>query len=143
LITDLFSAELALNGRWSEYESVFEKLIQHVLPCLLKPLQSGGQSIKPCLVHGNLKAENVPTNLATGAPVFFDAAALYAHHEYDLGIWRCPTANFDDKYFWQYFKLYPPSEPVDRWEDRVCLYSLKFNLAYMVACPGSEAVRNR
>ena len=135
--------QIMVSPRTLPFASCPIKLIQHVLPCLLNPLQTNGQSIKPCLVHGNLNVENVPTNLATGSPILFDGAALYAHHEYELGMWRRATVNFDDKYFRQYFKHYPPSQPIEHWEDRVCLYSLKFNLAYMVSCPGSEAVRNQ
>jgi protein-ribulosamine 3-kinase len=143
LIADLFSAECILNGPWPSYESAFKKLLQHVIPQLLEPLQSDGRSIKPCLVHGNLSVANTPTNLASGSPVFFDTAAFYAHHEYELGMWRRATVNFDDKYFWQYFKHYPPSEPIKAWEDRVRLYSIKFNLVYMISCPGSLVVRKQ
>jgi fructosamine-3-kinase len=143
LITDLFYAELIANGPWPAYEMAFDKLILHVLPKLLDPLETNGRSIKPCLVHGNLNFGNAPTNLATGAPIFFDAAAMFAHHEYELGMWRCATANFDDKFIWQYFEHYPPSEPMEKWEDRLCLYSLKFNLAYMISCPGSDVIRER
>lgn len=76
LITDLFDAEVVLNGRWPPYETTFDMLIQYVLPSLLGPLQADGRSIKPCMVHGNLTVGNAPTNLATGSPILFDAAAL-------------------------------------------------------------------
>ena len=84
LFTRFFNIELEVNGSWPEYEDAFDKVVQHVIPQVLGPLQENGRVLKPCLVHGDLWEENTATNLATGEPVVFDASCLYAHNEYEL-----------------------------------------------------------
>ena len=45
-------------GAWPEYDALREAFIERVIPRLLDPLVSGGRTIKPCLVHGDLWDEN-------------------------------------------------------------------------------------
>jgi hypothetical protein len=42
------------GGADTEFNSVAEEFFEKVVPRLLRPLQSGGRSIKPTLVHGDL-----------------------------------------------------------------------------------------
>ncbi|TLD12169.1 uncharacterized protein PgNI_03546 [Pyricularia grisea] len=69
--------------------------------------EADGQGLKPCLANGDL----------------FDAFCLYAHNEYDLGMWIRELAGFSKPYFDQYMKQMPRSEPVEQWDDRNRLYS--------------------
>ncbi|KAL9042001.1 MAG: hypothetical protein Q9214_003918, partial [Letrouitia sp. 1 TL-2023] len=141
LLVNFFKLDIAKNGAWPEYQRAFDKVVQHVIPKLLEPLQSNGRSLKPSLVHGDLWHGNAATNHETGNPVAFDAAAFYAHNEYELGTWRRKTVEFDNTYFGQYAAQIPPSEPVEQWDDRIRLYSLKFNLAHITGWPVVESVR--
>ncbi|KAL8966976.1 MAG: hypothetical protein Q9197_005685 [Variospora fuerteventurae] len=141
LLVNFLQIEIETNGPWHEYEQAFGTIVTTVIPQLLGPLQADGRVLKPSLVHGDLWQENAAINLATGDPVVFDASAFYAHNEYELGTWRRKTIKFGRPYFNQYLLNIPPSEPAEQWDDRIRLYSLKFNLAHMIGWPGAPFVR--
>jgi len=143
LLTYLFRMDVRLNGNWPEYEEIFEKLISHSVPQLLEPLQAEGRVLKPCLVHGDLWDENTGTNLVTGEPVVFDGSVMYAHNEYEIGTWSREVVRFGKTYTRQYLKNYPPSEPVEQWQDRNRLYCIKFMLNHTIGWPGSELTREQ
>jgi protein-ribulosamine 3-kinase len=143
LLSSFFDCEIQLNGPWPEYQRAFKMLINYTILVLLHPLQSNGRVLKPCLVHGNLSRGNIATNLTTGDPVIFSPKALYAHNEYELGMWRRHAGQLDHSFFMHYFKHFSPSEPVEQWEDRTRLYSIRFNLGQMISVPGSLSVRNQ
>ncbi|KAL8938444.1 MAG: hypothetical protein Q9216_003895 [Gyalolechia sp. 2 TL-2023] len=141
LLVSFFQIEVGINGPWQQYEQAFEVIFTVVIPQLLGPLQADGRTLKPSLVHGDLWEENAAINLASGDPVVFDSSAFYAHNEYELGMWRRRTIKFGRSYFDQYLQHIPPSEPIEQWDDRIRLYSLKFNLAHMIGWPGAPFVR--
>lgn len=143
LINAFFEIEVQMNGPWPEYEKAFEQLATHTIPKVLEPLQAESRTLKPCLVHGDLWEENVATRLDTGEPVIFDGAVMYTHNEYELGMWRMVGCRFGEPYFRQYLRNIPPSEPAEQWEDRIRLYSIKFNLAKMIGWPGAPFTRER
>jgi protein-ribulosamine 3-kinase len=58
-----------------------ESFIQIVIPRLLRPLQTGGNSIKPTLCFGDLWDANIQTDAITNQPVLFDPCSFYGHHE--------------------------------------------------------------
>ncbi|KAG6988835.1 hypothetical protein G7Y79_00069g096270 [Physcia stellaris] len=130
LLVGFFDVEREQNGPWLEYEEAFQELVAHVVPQLLGPLQEDRRVLKPCLVHGDLWDGNVAIDRATGEPVVFDAACLYAHNEYELGMWRREEVKFTH-------------EPVEQWDDRNRLYALKFNIAHMIGWPKDTHVRQR
>lgn len=138
-----FERDLISNGRWPEYEDAFARLVKDVIPQILDPLTEEGRTIKPCLVHGDLWEGNTTTNLETGEPMVFDAAAFYAHNEYELGIWRREMVRFGKPFFKQYLRNFPPSEPVEQFDDRNALYVLKFDLDYCLHRPGLPLVREQ
>ena len=142
ILESFFRRELDTNGPWPVYEEKFQEILAHVIPQLLEPLQAEGRELKPCLVHGDLWEENAATNLSTGEPVVFDASCLYAHNEYELGTWRRQSVKFGRPYFNQYLRHIPPSEPFEQWDDRLRLYSLKFQMAHMIGWPGAPFVRD-
>ncbi|KAG8158449.1 hypothetical protein KVR01_011571 [Diaporthe batatas] len=141
--TQGFEKDLVSNGPWPEYEKTFALLVKHAIPQILDPLTEEGRIIKPCLVHGDLWEGNTTTNLDTGEPMIFDAAAFYAHNEYELGIWRRDMVKFDHPYFSHYFCNFPVSEPADQFNDRNALYCLKFDLDYCLHRPGLPLVREQ
>ncbi|KAF3076466.1 hypothetical protein CFAM422_000954 [Trichoderma lentiforme] len=69
----------------------------------------------------------------------FDAGSYFAHNEMELGHWRCEfTYVFRaEVYTWHYLKNYPAAEPVDEFEDRNRLYSLKGAINYAAGHPKS------
>ncbi|KAM0332422.1 hypothetical protein ACHAQA_002703 [Verticillium albo-atrum] len=139
LLDETYDMDMKANESWPLLEVAFAELKRTVLPALLDPLQANGRNIKPCLVHGDLWEENTGTKVQSGQPVIFDASCMYAHNEFDLGIWRRDAVHFKQPYFEEYLARMPPSEPASQWDDRNRLYSLKFNLTHSSHYPGSSA----
>jgi len=42
------------NGKWKNLEQVVDRLITHVVPQVLGPLEAEGRTVKPTLIHGDL-----------------------------------------------------------------------------------------
>ncbi|KAL9023462.1 MAG: hypothetical protein Q9196_007184 [Gyalolechia fulgens] len=57
--------------------AMFEK----VIPRLLRPLETGGRQIKPCLIHSDLWPGNVKPDAETDEPIMFDSCAFWGHNE--------------------------------------------------------------
>lgn len=93
LISLFFDCDMDFNGPDPEYEREFAHLKQHVIPRLLEPLQAGGRTLEPCLIHGDLWQENIGMNEETDEPMIYDPSAFYAHNEYELGMWRTITVS--------------------------------------------------
>lgn len=77
----ILAVEEASQGPDAEMKQLEEALIDKVVPRLLRPLETGGRQIQPCLVHGNMWDGNISTDVATNLPVIYDAISLYAHNE--------------------------------------------------------------
>ena len=77
----LFELEQIAQGPNEEIQALIEPFFAKVVPRLLRPLETGGRSIKPCLVHGDCWHGNAIMNAETNRPIIFDAACFYAHNE--------------------------------------------------------------
>jgi protein-ribulosamine 3-kinase len=73
--------EQSVRGLDAEFNRVAEDFFDKVVPRLLRPLQSGGRSIKPTLVHGDLWHGNAQVDMDTNQVVLFDSCCCYAHNE--------------------------------------------------------------
>jgi fructosamine-3-kinase len=126
LMRDVYNLDVEVNGFWSELDNAMQAAFDKLIPRLLDPLTSEGRSIKPSLIHGDLWESNIGTHNATGEIYIFDACAYYAHHEKELGIWRCEHHEMHgEEYRREYLRHFPPSEPVDEFDDRNRLYSVE------------------
>ena len=77
----LFEQEQIAQGPNDEIKALIEPFFTKVVPRLLRPLETGGRTIKPSLIHGDLWHGNATTDMDTNLPVIFDAASFYAHNE--------------------------------------------------------------
>ena len=78
----VFENEVATHGRGDEeFEELKKRVMDKVIPRLLRQLETGGRSITPCLVHGDLWDGNASVNVDTGKSTIFDGTPLYAHNE--------------------------------------------------------------
>lgn len=77
----LLDLEEKARGPNTELKELSRKLLDKVIPRLLRPLETQGRKVKPSLLHGDLWVGNVATNKATGQPMIFDSSAYYGHHE--------------------------------------------------------------
>ncbi len=78
------------NEQWGEFKILCDLTLEKVVPRLLEPLQSGGRSIKPCLIHGDLWDENTATDMDTGEPFVFDAGSMYGMMTFQCTKAFCP-----------------------------------------------------
>lgn len=89
------------------------RLLERV-PVFLKDLDT----VKPCLLHGDLWSGNVATD-SNGAPVVLDPACYYGHNEAEFGMSWC--AGFGPAFYEAYFKVMPKQPG---FEQRTELYKL-------------------
>lgn len=84
----VLQTEMESQGPDEEITKLSDALILKVIPRLLRPLETGGRSIKPCLIHGDLWDGNVSEHANTLQPCLYDPSCIYAHHEgkYDLNL---------------------------------------------------------
>lgn len=76
--------EEEVQGPDEELTELVKAMAEKVIPRLCRPLETGGRSIKPRLIHGDLWDGNASVVIETGLPVIFDACAMYAHNECEM-----------------------------------------------------------
>ncbi|KAF2759864.1 hypothetical protein EJ05DRAFT_484762 [Pseudovirgaria hyperparasitica] len=131
-LQDMIDRERSIQGSDPEMTELSAKLMSHVVPRLLRPMETAGKRIKPVLLHGDLWHGNVSIDNVSGDPIFYDAGSFYGHGEYDAGPWRATRYRFDKTHLRAYHKLVDISEPVEDHDDRNALYALKNDL--LVSC---------
>ena len=77
----VFKIEEKVHGQDKEMKILERAIIQKVVPRLLRPLETGGRSIQPRLIHGDIWDGNCSTRATDNSPVIFDASCLYGHNE--------------------------------------------------------------
>jgi len=140
LLERVYKQDVRINGNWDEFDRAMKVVLEQVIPRLLGPLEEDGRSVKPCLIHGDLWEENIGTNPRTGELYIFDSCAYYAHHEMGVAMWRVDHHQMKAReYRNEYFKNFEPDEPMEEYDDRSRLYSLKEMLMYSAHVPGTKA----
>ncbi|OQV05321.1 hypothetical protein CLAIMM_10083 [Cladophialophora immunda] len=133
LLRHIIALDDTENGRWDALSALEDRLLAHVVPALLDNLTKDGRVVKPSLIHGDLWEGNTGTSYQTGDIYLFDAAAMYAHHEFEIGNWRCSYNKIHNKVYTQtYLRYNGPSEPTEEWADRNRLYCIYYNILYSV-----------
>lgn len=77
----MLKLEEEARGPSEELQQLSGPFLDKVIPRLLRPLESGGRSIKPVLLHGDLWLGNVSTQTESKKPLMFDASAFWGHNE--------------------------------------------------------------
>jgi protein-ribulosamine 3-kinase len=77
----VFEFEEKTHGSDKELKALERAILQKVVPRLLRPLETGGRTIQPSLIHGDIWDGNVSTKVADDSPVVFDGSCIYAHNE--------------------------------------------------------------
>jgi protein-ribulosamine 3-kinase len=81
---DVADYEQEVQGPDEEMAELVKAIAEKVIPRLCRPLETGGRSIKPRLIHGDLWDGNASVVIETGLPVIFDACSMYTHNECKL-----------------------------------------------------------
>lgn len=68
-------------GPSNQLEELIPNMMEKVIPRLLRPLETGGNSVTPSLVHGDLWCGNAAVDLKVNTPLVFDPSCFWAHNE--------------------------------------------------------------
>ncbi|KAH8810735.1 Fructosamine kinase-domain-containing protein [Xylogone sp. PMI_703] len=139
-IIHMLQLEEEARGPSDELRELSRQLLERVIPRLLRPLETDPNTLKPCLIHGDLWYGNTAIDLDTGKPITFDAAAFWGHHEYEVRTMR--PAGFGREYLNAYHEKFPPSEPIGDAEDRLALYALRSRIHDSALYPMNAGFRN-
>ncbi len=137
----MLNLNIERGGPWEEMKSLESGMLSKVIPRLIRPMETGGRSVKPALVHGDLWCGNAAVDTQTGLPLIYDPSSFYAHNECKkyrffvrlllykqlsdvLGNWRPERNKFSHSYFSAYHSHVPKSTPEDDYDDRNALYSM-------------------
>ncbi|KAI1358494.1 Fructosamine kinase-domain-containing protein [Xylaria arbuscula] len=135
----VLSIRAARAGPSAELDELLEPFFEKVIPRLLRPLETGGNTIQPSLVHGDLWCGNAAiTDEDTEDGIVFDPSSFWAHNEYELGNWRPERNKFTRKYFNAYHSHMPKSAPEGDYDDRNALYAMRFNLNAATVFPSQK-----
>ncbi|KAI1290668.1 Fructosamine kinase-domain-containing protein [Xylaria venustula] len=137
----LFELEQEAQGPNEEIRKLMIPFFEKVVPRLLRPLETGGRTIQPSLIHGDLWHGNASMDGATGLPVIFDAASFYAHNEYELGVWRQPWNEIKRNDRLRYHEHFPISQPEQDCDDRNALYATRVNILDSILYKGETSYR--
>lgn len=137
LLRGICKIDLETNEPWPELERATEQVISKVVPRLLGNLKHEGKPIDPCILHGDLWDFNLGISIETGDVVMYDVGSYYGHNEMDLGQWRADFClHLRSKLYTQhYLQNYSAAEPVEEFNDRNRLYSLKGTMNYSAGHP--------
>jgi len=134
--------EVSRKGADPEIDNLVPMLFDKVIPRLLRPLETNGRTVKPCLVHGDLWYGNAGVDAGNNASLIFDACCFYAHHEClfdrsllcscgllticldEFGQWRPACNRFGKEYLDAYHKHVEKSAPEEDYYGRLDLYKL-------------------
>ncbi|KAJ0122585.1 uncharacterized protein J7T55_003099 [Diaporthe amygdali] len=114
-----------IRGPDPEMDEIAGEFFEKVIPRLLRPLQTGGRSIQPVLVHGDVWPGNVQIDRDTQRVILFDSCCCYAHNELDLGMMREPRYRFTGEHASKYLEAASPSQPEKDFDDRNAVYAMQ------------------
>ena len=134
----MFRIEEMAHGKDDELDLLKKDLFEKVIPRLLRPLETGGRSIKPCLIHSDLWPGNSMPDAHTGEILIFDSCAFWGHNEAELGSWRAPRYKMGPPFQEEYHRVMGISEPQGDWDDRNALYALRYDLLVSALFPKTE-----
>jgi protein-ribulosamine 3-kinase len=131
LLQHVADVDFNINGNWKELAALEQRVFDGVIPRLIGILEREGRTVRPCLIHGDLWEGNTGTSYEDGKIRVYDAAALYAHNEMEIGDWRCHYNKIHNKVYTRtYLRNFGPCEPKEEWDDRNRMYSIYFNVIY-------------
>ncbi|KAK8861794.1 Fructosamine kinase-domain-containing protein [Apiospora arundinis] len=133
--------EIAQGPRTAEIERLAGLLFNRIIPRLLRPLETGGRSIAPRLLHTDLWTGNLGVN-EDGDAIIFDPMSMYGHNEMDVGVWNNARQKTGMSFVNKYHSMYPRSAPEEDSYGRIVLYTLAFEVRVAATKVGNPLYRN-
>ncbi|KAL2024345.1 hypothetical protein VTK56DRAFT_8827 [Thermocarpiscus australiensis] len=124
----LFDQEEAIHGPDEALAELRTAYFEKAIPRYLRPLESDGRSIEPCLIHSDLWPGNIKPRVVNDELCMFDACAYWGHNEADLAICRNPRYKIKEPGRQEYHRLVPISEPEGDSDGRNAIYAMKFHV---------------
>ncbi|KAK8110457.1 uncharacterized protein PG998_006914 [Apiospora kogelbergensis] len=112
-----------------------------VLPRYLRPLESDGRSVTPCIVHADLWPGNCRYRLDKETVCVYDASAFWGHNEVDLGVFRNPRYPLGQLYLQEYWKNIPISAPQEDADNRSSMYMIRNQVLLATLYPTQPKLR--
>lgn len=81
MMANTMEKERLVRGPNDELDKLSPMILEHIIPRLLRPMESDGRKLKPVLIHGDLWHGNVAVDNQTNEPVLYDPCAFYGHGE--------------------------------------------------------------
>ncbi|KAE9373660.1 hypothetical protein N431DRAFT_482636 [Stipitochalara longipes BDJ] len=134
--------ELVRGSHTPEAVQLKKLFIGKVLPRYLRPLESDGRSVKPCLLHSDLWPGNVKYKLDNTTASIYDASGLWGHNEFELGVFRNPRYPLGEAYLKEYWKHVPISEPEDDADSRNIMYMIRNQACLATIYPDDPKLRD-
>ncbi|KAL2024322.1 hypothetical protein VTK56DRAFT_8804 [Thermocarpiscus australiensis] len=125
----------------AELERLRPLFFQKVLPRYLRPLESIGRSVTPCLIHADLWPGNVKYKTDGETVCAYDSCVMWGHNEADLGVFRNPRYPLGKPYLKEYWKHVPISEPEEDADSRNTLYMLRNQILLSTLYPHDPKLR--
>ena len=142
----MFEVEEKALGKDPKLGSLKKVLHEKVIPRLLRPLETEGRSIQPCLIHSDIWPGNTTLDSDTQEVIIFDSCAYWGHNEADLGTWRASRYKLGQPFIKEYQKVMDKSEPQADWDDRNALYAIYIHqssyLLFSIQCFSSVSLAN-
>lgn len=77
----MFDRDDEIHGLDEELTGLKQGFLNRVIPRYLRPLETDGRSIEPCLIHSDLWPGNIKPRSATDELCMFDSCAYWGHNE--------------------------------------------------------------
>ncbi|KAI0199393.1 Fructosamine kinase-domain-containing protein [Astrocystis sublimbata] len=147
LMKNTMKKERLVQGPNDELDKLSPLILGHVIPRLLRPLESDGRQVKPVLVHGDLWHGNVAVDNETGEPIVYDPCAFYAHNEYDFALWRAARYRTNRQHVQEYYEVTETTKPgeatrpTEEEDDRHALYAMRSDLMVSISWSANKQTR--
>jgi len=132
--------EIAAGPRTPKLDRLLNVLFNRVIPRLLRPLETGGRTVTPVLLHTDLWAGNSGID-PEGLPIIFDPCSMYGHNEFDIGVWAMGRGVITRHFIDNYTNINGKSWPEEDFDARNMLYLMAFEARVSATITGDPMIR--
>ncbi|KAI1111483.1 Fructosamine kinase-domain-containing protein [Nemania sp. NC0429] len=141
MMVNTMERERLVQGPNEELDKLSPLILKHIIPRLLRPMESDGRKLKPVLIHGDLWHGNVAVDNETNEPVLYDPCAFYGHSEYEFASWRAARYRTSRHHVQAYYEIADVTAPSEDQDDRHALYAMRNNLMVSITWPANKQTR--